>query len=114
MSDRQVTLRLCGWGEILAPLSPLRGAGWRGRGVSEGPSIRLQSAPRTPTNIHVNCSLREIDEGDTFPMPSGAAKRACVSVEKQLSFWVVCCCCWGLFWVFLYAKATRWTKIQSS
>lgn len=41
----------------------------------------LWSAPRTPTNIHGNCSLREINTSDKFPMPpSGAVMKVCVCV----------------------------------
>lgn len=45
----------------------------RGRG-----SARLQPALRTPTNIHVNCSLREINISDKLPMPvSRAVMKVC-------------------------------------
>lgn len=50
----------------------------RTRARVPGPSARLQSALRTPTNIHVNCSLREINISDKLPMPlSGAVMKVC-------------------------------------
>lgn len=43
-------------------------------GLSDG----TQPAPRTPTNIHVNCSLREINGSDKLPMPlSGDVLKVC-------------------------------------
>lgn len=68
-----------GWKHFL----PASGAGRkrereRTRARVPGPSARLQSALRTPTNIHVNCSLREINISDKLPMPlSGAVMKVC-------------------------------------
>lgn len=39
-----------------------------GEGVA-GRSAKLQSALRTPTNIHVNCSLGQINKSDKLPIP---------------------------------------------
>lgn len=53
-------------------------AGRREQSEGPGPCARLQPALRTPTNIHVNCSLREINTSDKLPMPlSGAVMKVC-------------------------------------
>lgn len=55
-----------------------RPEGQREEREGEGPAARLQPALRTPTNIHVNCSLREINTSDKLPMPlSGAVMKVC-------------------------------------
>lgn len=74
----------------------------------EGERVRswlpwLQPALRTPTNIHVNCSLREINTSDKLPMPlSGAVMKVC----KR---WCVCVCVVQVAGAYIdNSKAARW------
>lgn len=65
------------WGSVVGRKHSLMAGGAEcGGRQDEGPATRLQPAPRTPTNIHVNCSLREINTSDKLPMPlSGAVMK---------------------------------------
>jgi len=68
--------------------------GWIGKGV--GWSVGTLVAWRTPTNIHVNCSLREINDGDKLPMPLSGdimnVRRGKLLPDNPIGYMCVCVC----------------------